>query len=259
MARFTLAFKRVDSPIHRRNPLTIATYALCISVLGIVGEPILLAALTLLTVSLALVGRVGRRFLVMLLRVVIPIVIPLFVIQSLFNPIGRTVLFEVGPFAVKQEGLDFAVSVVSRLIALVSAFFLLTLAVHPRDLVTTLESRGMSPRIGYLILSTMQLIPRIQDTAETILDAQRSRGLRTKGNLLLRLRAYIPLMGPIVMGSLASLEVRAMALDARGFGMPTRKTYLRVPADPPVDRRIRLGLLAGTAVLVATSLAIAGI
>jgi energy-coupling factor transport system permease protein len=259
MARFTLAFRRVDSPIHRRNPLTIATYALCISVLGIVGEPVLLAALTLVTVGLAVIGHVGRRLLGMLLRVVVPIAIPLVAIQSLFNPIGRTVLFNIGPLAVKEEGLEFAISVVSRLVALVAAYFLLTLAVHPRDLVTTLESRGMSPRIGYLILSTMQLIPRIQQTTETILDAQRSRGLRTRGNIIVRLRAYIPLMGPVVMGSLASLEVRAMALDARGFGIGIQKTYLRVPPDPPIERRIRLALLGGTAALFVASVAITGI
>jgi energy-coupling factor transport system permease protein len=235
------------------------TYALCVTALGFVGEPPLLAGVAVFSLILATIGRVGRRFVFMMLRVIIPIAIPLFVIQSLFNPIGRTVLFQLGPLAVKAEGLAFATSIVSRLVALVSAYFLLVLVVHPRDLVTSLESRGMSPRIGYLILSTMRLIPQIQRTAETILDAQRSRGLRTKGNLLLRFRAYLPLMGPVVMGSLASLEVRAMALEARGFNLGGRKTYLRLPPEQPVDRLLRRGLVAATLALVVISVAVSGV
>lgn len=254
MARFTQVFVKADSPLHRLYPLTLATYAVCISLLGIVSQPALLLGLFVVTAALARVGRVGRPFTVMMLRILIPIAIPLFIIQTLFNPIGRTVLYQIGPLAVKQEGLQFAISVITRLLALVAAYFLLVLTVHPRDLVITLEQRGISPKLGYLILSTLQLVPQIQYTAETILDAQRSRGLRLKGSLLQRFRAYIPLMGPVVMGSLASLEIRAMALEARGFNLPRRKAYLRIPVDTPTDRRLRRLMWGATVLLAAVSL-----
>jgi energy-coupling factor transport system permease protein len=253
MSSFTLAFARGDSPLHRLNPLTVGMYAVCVTVLGMVGRPPLMIGLFCLTAVLAVVGRVGRPFIGMLLRIIIPIAIPLFIIQSLFNPIGRTVIYELGPLAVKQEGLDFAVSVITRLLALVAAYFLLVLVVQPRDLVIALEQRGMSPKLGYLLLSTLQLVPQIQRTAETILDAQRSRGLRTKGSLWVRFSAYVPLMGPVVQGSLSSLEIRAMALETRGFNLPNRKVHLRVPEDTPRDRLLRWGMAAATLVLIVVS------
>lgn len=254
MSRFTLAFARRDSPLHKLNPLTLGTYALCVTALGIVGRPPLMIALFLVSAILALVGRVARAFIRRLLGIIIPIAIPLFIIQTLFNPIGHTVIYQLGPLAAKQEGLDFAISIITRLLALVAAYFLLVLVVQPRDLTIALEQRGMSPKLGYLLLSTLQLVPQIQRTAETILDAQRSRGLRTRGNLWVRFSAYVPLMGPVVQGSLSSLEIRAMALETRGFNLPNRKVYLYVPDDTQRDRMLRWGILAATVVLIVASL-----
>lgn len=251
---FALAYAPADSPLHRLYPLTIGTYVVCVTLLGVVGQPALLLGVFVLTTLLAVAGRVGRPYVLMMLRVIVPIGIPLFVVQSLFNPIGHTVLLAWGPLAVKKEGLDFAVGVITRLLALVSAYFLLVLVVHPRNLVISLEQRGMSPKIGYLVLSTLQLVPQLQRVAETILDAQRSRGLKTKGNVFARFRAYVPLMGPIVMGSLSSLETRAMALETRGFNLPNRKVYLSTPADSRFDHYLRLSIFGLTIVAIALSL-----
>jgi energy-coupling factor transport system permease protein len=254
MDRFTRAYSERDSILHRLNPITVATYAFGITVLGAFGFPLVLVASFMLTLVLARVGRVGRPFTGMMLRIIIPIAIPLFIIQSLFNPIGQTVLLEIGPLAVKQEGLDFAVNVITRLLALVGAYFLLVLVVHPRDLIISLEDRGMSPKLGYLLLSTLQLVPQIQRTAETILEAQRSRGLSLEGNIIHRFRAYIPLMGPVVMGSLDALETRALSLEARGFNLPNRKVYLRILNDSRLDRLLRLFMMVAVGVLVGASL-----
>lgn len=253
---FALAFSKGDSPMHRLYPLTMATYALCVTMIGMVGQPLLLVGIFVFTTGLAFVGKVGRQFIFMMFRVIIPIGIPLFVIQTLFNPIGHTVIYSIGPLAVKREGLDFAISVITRLLALVSAYFLLVLVVHPRDLVIALEKRGMPPKVGYLVLSTLQLIPQIQRTGVTILEAQRSRGLKTKGNLIVRFGAYLPLMGPIVMGSLSSLEIRAMALETRGFNLPNAKVYLRTRLDSGFDRNLRFLMIIATIIIIVAPFAL---
>jgi energy-coupling factor transport system permease protein len=53
----------------------------------------------------------------------------------------------------------------------------------------------------------------------------------------------VPLIGPIVLGSLIDVRERTFALEARAFGaLPGRTAYRLVP-DPPVDRWLRWGLL----------------
>ena len=46
----------------------------------------------------------------------------------------------------------------------------------------------------------------------------------------------MPLIGPILLGSLIDVRERTFALEARGFGARPDRTAYRVVADPPVDR-----------------------
>ena len=45
-----------------------------------------------------------------------------------------------------------------------------------------LERIGFSPKLGYVISSVFQIVPQMSGTMNTILDAQRSRGMETEEN-----------------------------------------------------------------------------
>lgn len=51
-------------------------------------------------------------------------------------------------------------------------------------------------------------------TMNTIMDAQRSRGLETEGNLITRAKSFLPLISPVVMSSLINTRERAIALES---------------------------------------------
>jgi len=108
-----------------------------------------------------------------------------------------------------------------------------------------LSQRGFPNSIAYIMLATMQIVPRFQAKANTILDAQRSRGLETEGNLLVRLRALLPLIQPLLLGSIVDIEERAIALEVRAFGRQGPKTSLLVLHDTPAQRVLRWLLLLG--------------
>src|SRR5207244_12937468 len=64
------------------------------------------------------------------------------------------------------------------------------------------------------------------------LQAQRCRGLAlASGSVVPRLRRYVPIIGPVLIGALRRADRMAMALELRGFnsGRP-RTTYLRARA-----------------------------
>ena len=50
--------------------------------------------------------------------------------------------------------------------------------------------------------------------------------METEGNLLVRMKAFLPLISPVVMSSLINIRERAVALDVRGFGRSQKKTWL---------------------------------
>ena len=50
----------------------------------------------------------------------------------------------------------------------------------------------------------------------------------------------VPLIGPVLLGSLIDVRERTFALEARGFGARPARTAYREVVDPPADRVLRL-------------------
>ena len=111
------------------------------------------------------------------------------------------------------------------------------------DLLESLIARGASYRISFVVLSAVQMVPRMQARAGAILEAQQARGLSLEGSFG---RAH-PVAGaahrPGLLGSLVDARERTFALEARGFGARPGRTAYRTVADPPVDRWLRLAIL----------------
>jgi energy-coupling factor transport system permease protein len=215
-----------DSIVHDVDPLTKLIY-----ILFAILVPIILPSFTIsficvgFSVLLLISAKVFRKTLP-IYSFIFFVLITVVIIQGLFKPENETVLFHIGPFAMYKEGLLYALTIMLRVINIVSSFMILVLTTKPSDLVETLVRKGLSPRIGYVIVSVFQIIPEMMASMNTITDAQRSRGMETEGNLLVRVKAFLPLLGPVVLGSLINTKERAMALEVRGFNSKVAKTYL---------------------------------
>ncbi|MCL6572289.1 MAG: energy-coupling factor transporter transmembrane protein EcfT [Bacillus sp. (in: Bacteria)] len=170
------------------------------------------------------------------------ILITVVFIQGMFKPENETILFQIGPITMYKEGLLYALTITLRVINIIGAFMVLVLTTKPSDLVESLVRKGMSPRIGYVISSVFQIIPEMMSSMGTITDAQRARGMETEGKLLVRIKAFLPLLGPVVLGSLINTKERAMALEVRGFNSQALKTYLYEENKYAPGRVIRSGM-----------------
>jgi energy-coupling factor transport system permease protein len=228
------------------------TTALAVLAGGLVGP----ALLTVVAVVLpALIGRILGRLLRTALLLTLPIAISVLVVNLFFFPAGRDVLFQVGPITATAEGLGFALETLARIGAISGAITLFYLTTPPSELVLDLERRGVSPRVAFVALASVQTVPALVERASTITAAQRARGLDTEGSVWRRLRGVLPLAGPVLLGSITEVEERTMALEARGFTRPGRRTLLWWPPDTSVQRLARwLLLLTVPTLLVVRSL-----
>ena len=100
---------------------------------------------------------------------------------SVFTRAGTTVLFEIGPFDATAEGVDFAAQTLVRLFAISLSIGLFVLTTNPRAFVFDLERRGVSPRIAFVAVATIEAVPALVERAGVIGESQRARGLDTKG------------------------------------------------------------------------------
>jgi len=212
-----------DSPLHRLNPFTklVLTFALILIAFLGPGYYLATAIFILVLIPLSFWGRIWPS-----LRLLLPFFGFLFVMQSLFYPGGQTVLVNLWIFSVKAEGVGFAYLTATRILVVVASFLVFLLSTHPSTLMTDLARRGLPSPLIYVIVSTLQIIPQMRVKAETIIDAQRSRGLDTQGSLRKRVRALLPLVGPLVFSSLVDVEERAIAIEARAFSAKRPKTSL---------------------------------
>jgi energy-coupling factor transport system permease protein len=175
----------------------------------------------------------------------LPIAISALLVNVFFFPGGETVLFTLGPIKATAEGVGFAVQILLRILAISGALTLFYLTTKPSDLVLDLERRGASPRMAFVVLASVQTVPAMVERASTIVAAQRSRGLDTEGSLVRRLRGLVPIVAPVILGSIAEVEERTMALEARGFTRPGRRTLLWAPSDSGKERAARYIMVLG--------------
>jgi energy-coupling factor transport system permease protein len=184
----------------------------------------------------------------------LPIAISVVVVNVLFFPGGQDVLLRLGPVTATREGLVVALEVLLRIAAISGAITLFYLTTPPGDLTIDLERRGVSPRLAFVANASVQTVPAMLERAAAITDAQRARGLDTEGGVRARLRGIVPIVGPVILGSIGDVEQRTMALEARAFSRPGRRTLLWAPPDSGRQRMARWGMvLALPAAAVARS------
>lgn len=242
---------------HRLNPLTKATLATVTAVAavvmgGLIGPTILVVVAVVLP---AIAAGVFDRLLRTAILLALPIAISALLVNLFFFPGGETVLLRIGPITATLEGLVFSLEILARLMAITGAITLFYLTTHPGDLVVDLERRGVSPRVAFVANASVQTVPAMVERAGQITAAQRARGLDTEGSFWRRVRGIVPIVGPVILGSIAEVEERTMALEARGFTRPGRRTLLWAPADTGIEALARWAMVIALVALIVARIA----
>ena len=255
MSATTGYFVAGASWLHRRNPLTKLLALGLVLLSAFLLPPVVLQFLVTLVVLVAWsAGLLGP--MVRAMRIPAVLLLSILVVNSLFFPGAKDILVSLGPLSISREGLTFGLVSAGRVLVafLASIVFLFTTLAD--DLLEALISRGASHRIAFVVLSAVQMVPRMQGRAGAILEAQQARGLSMKGTIIRRLRKLVPLVAPVLLGSLVDVRERTFALEARGFGARPGRTAYRVVADPPIDRWLRFLILAGALAVVLFALGV---
>jgi energy-coupling factor transport system permease protein len=203
----------------------------------------------------ALAAGVVRDLVRTSLLLTLPIAISALLVNLFFFPGGQQVLLRLGPITATAEGLEFALEILVRIMAISGAITLFYLTTRPQDLVVDLERRGVSARVAFVANASVQTVPAMVERAQQIAAAQRARGLDTEGSVWRRVRGVLPIVGPVILGSIAEVEERTLALEARGFTRPGRRTLLWWPSDSALQRMARWGLVVALLALVAARFA----
>lgn len=246
----SLAAQHGTSWLHRLNPIVKLTWLLAVVVVALATfHPVPLFGIAIAGLLAAVSAGVGMR-VARILLIFAPITASMIVIQTLSpaacggpcQPVDQ-----LGPLALYQEGLVRGLSYAGRLLAVEAVALAVITTTHPGDW-SAAFARLRMPYVANLMLTmTLQLIPTLQREFDTVLAAQRARGMPSRG-----FRAVLPSFVPVFAGAFERIHQLTIGLESRGFGATgTRTSYRVAPFGPPE----LIGVLAGIAAGVLGSLA----
>ncbi|MCR2821030.1 energy-coupling factor transporter transmembrane component T family protein [Lederbergia panacisoli] len=222
--------------ILQLHPMTKFYFALFISAAVLIVPGYLFSFLSFgILLLIAVAAGVAKEFFGTVMKALLFLLIIVFLMQLFFYP-GDHVIGQWGILKWTEEGLNYGLTLSSRILAMGSAFILFFRMTEVRDFVKSLEDAGLPPMGAYVVLSTLQIIPEMRRQANTIMDAQKTRGVETEGSLFVRAKAFIPTLTPLILSSISSTEERAITLESRAFSAPTKKTSLHKLTKNTADR-----------------------
>ncbi|HHT7635383.1 TPA: energy-coupling factor transporter transmembrane component T [Streptococcus suis] len=243
-------FEDKNSFLNNLSPLTKMLYVLATILIPIIAGDLAVFSITiLLSVVLLAHSKVLRQTLP-ILSVSGFVILTVGIIQGLFRSGNVTPVFQLGPVIFYKEGLIFAAEIALNVCNIILAFCVLILTTKSSDMIEELVRKGFSPRMGYVFVSLFQLIPQMTSRMATITDAQRSRGMETEGSMLVRLKAFFPLVSPVIMSSFIDTRERAIALEVRGFNSKSKKTFINPPIRSQFDRLIQIFCIFGVVLAI---------
>lgn len=231
-------------PLARRaHPFTLFAAALGTAVFGFLvpgpfGPLLVYAAVALIVVLAGVARAIVRGALICL-----PLWVLLFVLHAGFGDDSGGTL-SVGGLTLSRAGGLIALEQAGRLGAIITASLGMFQAFDAGRLIDAVAAKGWPLHASYLIVGTLQAIPRLGVRADAILEAQRARGLVYRGSLPRRLVALRAVVLPLMLGALAEVDERAIALEMRGVGARGPRTPLDPPRDHLIDRALRWAIAA---------------
>ena len=174
---------------------------------------------------ISLLAGTAKQFLATFFKSIFIIILFIFVIQVCIvanedaQPIWAFLHFS-------QTGLNESLLMTSKIAAISSLVICYFEVTSIQDIIFAMEKGGLPKKVTFVISSTIQLIPQMSALSKTITDAQRSRGIETEGSLIVRAKAFVPMVGPLVLSSIQQIEERVLALESRAFSSKAKKTSI---------------------------------
>ncbi|HYF78655.1 MAG TPA: energy-coupling factor transporter transmembrane component T [Symbiobacteriaceae bacterium] len=209
------------SPIHRLDPRAKLLMLLGILLFAVSSDhplvPAVMFALVLAAAQAAGAWRALKR------------VRTLLIVLSLFSLVAWS-LFADGPTRllgpVSLESLLYGVGTALKLATTVAGSFVFLATTRNEAIATGLIRLGLPYNAAFAFSTALRLVPTFVGAGATIVQAQRSRGLDVEsGNIIQRMKKYLPLIVPIFASAIRSTNHLSMALESKGFGARRQRTF----------------------------------
>lgn len=158
-------------------------------------------------------------------------------VLNIFFTDGTHVIFSVFGLTVTLEGLERAFFMVTRIMMLVTATFLMTYTTSPIALTDGLEAL-LGPlkklhmpvhELSMMMCIALRFIPTLIEETDKIISAQKARGADFEtGNLMNRVKAMVPILVPLFISAFRRADELAVAMECRCYQGGEGRTKMKL-------------------------------
>ena len=215
-----LKFRKVYSPIHNLDPRIKFVYVCVVFVVAIMFNQLLvLLTLFLLPLPFVFMAGVQKEWLRSLRGAAF--------LASFIFFVNIVSTYLTSNYTLTPFDIESAIAMTLRFVVLVESFSVFFLTTSPDHLGLALEQTRVPYEFAFAFTTAVRFVPVLAEEAQTIMDAQKARGLELeKGGFLKRIRNYIPILIPLIVSAIRrSLEL-AEAMESRAWGATKKRTNL---------------------------------
>jgi energy-coupling factor transport system permease protein len=156
-------------------------------------------------------------------------------------------------YTVTAEQMFYQLNVMLKYITVIPLALLFMKTTSPSEFAASLNRIGVNYKIAYAVSITMRYIPDVMTDYQDISFAQQARGIdmSRKEKLLKRLKNVSAILWPLIFSSLERIETISAAMELRGFGQKSYRTWYRAR---PFARRDYIALVMIILITVVTSI-----
>lgn len=130
-------------------------------------------------------------------------------------------------YDVTAEQLFYMLNISLKYFVALPVAILFISATDPSEFAASLNSIGISYKIGYSVAIALRYIPDIQRDYHSISQAQQARGVELGKNehFFARMKNSVNILLPLILTSLNRIDTISNAMELRGFGKNKKRTW----------------------------------
>lgn len=231
-----LTFTNQDSPIHRLTGATKLILFVVWSVTGMITyDTRCLVVMLLFSLIAFRISKVQFQDYAFVLYFILFFFLLNHIAIFLFSPLEgvriygtrHDIMHIAGRYTVTWEQLFYQLNIALKYAVVIPMALLFLLTTNPSEFAASLNRVGVNYKIAYSVSLALRYIPDIQRDYENISFSAQARGIdiSRKEKLPKRLKNITSILMPLVLTSIERIENISTAMELRGFGIKTKRTW----------------------------------
>jgi energy-coupling factor transport system permease protein len=211
------------------DPRTKIVMIICLSTLAVfLNEPWPLLLLFILTLVILLLMRINFFRIIMRFKKLLPLLLLMLIIQSVFTAGGDALLSFQGVNILTSNGFNSSLCILFRLLTFFSSAMIIMTS-NTRDYVLALVQLKIPYEIAFMVLVALRFLPVFIEEIKDTLVAMQLRGIDLQRiPWRHKIKFYTHLFAPLLSSVMLKAHQLAIAMEARAFRVYRRRTYLRL-------------------------------